>query len=64
MVLVYDNADTAVQVSPELVEFSDWWGSWCLTSGSPSSTAESRRSIFSSEDVATWTCSQLTVCGV
>ena len=38
--------------------FRNWWysliggGSWCLNSGSPSSMAERRRTMFSSDDVA------------
>ena len=37
-------------------------GSWCFNSGMPSSMVERRRSMLSSDDVAVWTCSQLTVC--
>ena len=37
-------------------------GSWCLNLGMTSSMVERRRNMLSSDDVAVWTCSQLTVC--
>ena len=41
MVLVDDNAVTAVQVLPELVVFSDWWGELVF---------ELRKSIFNGRE--------------
>ena len=37
-------------------------GSWCFNSGMPSSMVERRSCMLSLDDVAVWTCSQLTVC--
>ena len=61
-VLVDDNAVTAVQVFPELIVFSNWWGSLCLKSENPSSMTERRRSMLSSDDGAIYTVSQSTMC--
>ena len=36
--------------------------SLCLRSGMPSSIADSSKSMLLSDEVAVWTCSQLTMC--